>query len=449
MAPHAGDPSLARELNVLPERRHNKHQPHNLRFRPRKPMKQQSVFLFLQSVASPLFAKLADELEARGHRCLRINFCLGDRFFWRREGATDYRGRYDEWPAFFREFVEVNIVTDLVLFGETRPLHRLAVSEAKRRQIRIHVFEEGYLRPYWLTVDEEGTNDNSGLPRNADWYLSAGNTATAALDDSPLPVSATKRACWHILYETVNLFFAWSRPYYRTHRPYHPFREKVGWLRHLTRRFVFGERWIQKKKLAQFLQSNRPFFLLPLQLDSDAQINEHSDFSNVEALMDHVFSSFAAHAPADASLVVKCHPLDNDLTPRGKLSKKLAAAHGISGRVLFIDGGHLPTLLGRAQGVVTANSTVGTSAFDHGCPVKALGRSIYNFAGLADQQSLGSFWIRPKKPDAEVYAAFRAVLRSRCLVRGSFYSKEGIASATKESAELLVGRLKAAAKNQP
>ena len=53
------------------------------------------TFLFLQGVASPLFARLADELERRGHRCLRINFCPGDRLFWRRAGATNYRGRYD------------------------------------------------------------------------------------------------------------------------------------------------------------------------------------------------------------------------------------------------------------------------------------------------------------------------------------------------------------------
>jgi capsular polysaccharide export protein len=77
-----------------------------------------------------------------------------------------------------------------------------------------------------------------------------------------------------------------------------------------------------------------------------------------------------------------------------------------------------------------------------------LGRSIYNFEGLTDQQPLDSFWARPEKPSAEVYGAFRAVLRSRCLVRGSFYSKEGIAIARKEAAELLEGRLKAATKNQ-
>jgi len=134
--------------------------------------------------------------------------------------------------------------------------------------------------------------------------------------------------------------------------------------------------------------------------------------------------------------------------PRGKVTKKLAARHGISNRILFVDGGHLPTLLARALGVVAVDSTVGASAFDHGCPVKALGRATYNFEGLTDQQPLDSFWTSPEKPKAGVYAAFRAVLRSRCLVRGSFYSKEGIAIATKEAAELLEGRLKAAARNK-
>jgi capsular polysaccharide export protein len=135
-------------------------------------MNQKLVYLFLQGVASPLFARLADELESRGHRCLRINFCPGDRLFWPQPGSINYHGRYDEWPVFIRECYQVHGVTDVILFSETRPLHRLAVTEAKHAGCRLHVFEEGYLRPYWLTIDSEGTNGNSQLPLSAEFYLS-------------------------------------------------------------------------------------------------------------------------------------------------------------------------------------------------------------------------------------------------------------------------------------
>ena len=417
--------------------------------RDEQPVEPGKVFLFLQGVASPLFARLADELELRGHRCARVNFCAGDHLFWRRPGAVNYRGRYDEWPAFLRELLEVENITDLVLFSDVRPLHHLACQEALSLGLRVHVFEEGYLRPYCLSIDLGGANANSRLPRSTEALVAAASSVRPSTRRiAPVRISMLRRAAWDIANHAANLSMPWLHPHYRSHRPYHPLRELCGWSRRVLRRHVLGERRRHLSGLQRFLASGTPFFLLPLQLDSDAQVVKHSDFHDIEEFMDLVFSSFAAHAPADTWLVVKCHPLDNDLVPRGKLTKKLAARHGIANRVLFVDGGHLPTLLGRALGVVTVNSTVGTSAFEHGCPVKALGRAIYNFEGLTDPQSLDSFWARPKKPSAEVYAAFRAVLRSRCLVRGSFYSKEGIAIATKEAAELLEGRLKAAAKNK-
>ncbi len=46
------------------------------------------TFLFLEGPSSPIFMKIADRLEAQGHRCLRINLNLGDRIFWRRAAGT-------------------------------------------------------------------------------------------------------------------------------------------------------------------------------------------------------------------------------------------------------------------------------------------------------------------------------------------------------------------------
>jgi capsular polysaccharide export protein len=132
--------------------------------------------------------------------------------------------------------------------------------------------------------------------------------------------------------------------------------------------------------------------------------------------------------------------LDNDLTPRGRQTAQLAAEHGIGDRVVFIDGGHLPTLLGKARGLITINSTVATSAFDHGCPVKALGRAIFNIPGLASEDPLDEFWNSPVSADPRVHRAFCQVLFDHCLVRGSFYSSEGIALAVPALADLLERR---------
>ena len=38
-------------------------------------------------------------------------------------------------------------ITDIVLYGDTRPIHAEAIKLAKALDLRVHVFEKGYLRP--------------------------------------------------------------------------------------------------------------------------------------------------------------------------------------------------------------------------------------------------------------------------------------------------------------
>ena len=51
-------------------------------------------------------------------------------------------------------------------FGDWRPLHREAILVAKLRNIQVWAFEEGYLRPHYITMEEGGVNGNSMLPHS-------------------------------------------------------------------------------------------------------------------------------------------------------------------------------------------------------------------------------------------------------------------------------------------
>ncbi len=62
--------------------------------------------------------------------------------------------------------------------------------------------------------------------------------------------------------------------------------------------------------------------------------------------------------------------------------------------------------------VVTVNSTVGTLALACGLPVIALGKAVYDIAGLTFQGELDEFWNTPTAPDADLFDAFRRVLAS-------------------------------------
>ena len=95
----------------------------------------QRTFLFLQGLSTPFFVRLAGAIAARGHRIERINLSGGDRVFWPRLGAVDYRGRFPDWRSFLGAFLHERGVSDVILFGDCRPYHRVAVDLARSRGI--------------------------------------------------------------------------------------------------------------------------------------------------------------------------------------------------------------------------------------------------------------------------------------------------------------------------
>ncbi len=93
----------------------------------------------------------------------KICFNAGDRFFWRNNKTrSDFLGTADDWPVFIHDMLKQGY-TDLVIYGDNRPVHIAALECAQTLDITIHYFEEGYLRPYWATYEREGVNGSSCL----------------------------------------------------------------------------------------------------------------------------------------------------------------------------------------------------------------------------------------------------------------------------------------------
>jgi capsular polysaccharide export protein len=383
--------------------------------------------LFLQGLASLFFSRLGAALEARGHEVHRVNFNGGDRVFWRLPGAIDFTGTIEEWPAVLGELLETRRITDIVLFGDCRPLHRAAIKLASHRATPVHVLEEGYLRPSWITLELGGVNAYSSLPRDADWYRRTAGTLPPFEAVPSAPGSFFRRAREDVLYNVATVALAWRYPGFRTHRPWHPFVEYAGWLAKFARQPITRRR--ADRLMRELTGSRYPLYLFPLQLDCDFQIREHSQFGRIEPALDRVITSFARHAPPAARLVVKEHPLDNGLTNWQRLTERLASARGVAERVIYLHDGDLGALLCRARAVVTINSTVGTLALGEGLPVIALGQAIYNFAGLTYQGELDDFWLKGAPADPALFEAFRRVLGARCLIYGGFFSEAALAAA--------------------
>lgn len=379
------------------------------------------TFLFLQGPPGPFFERLGRALSVAGHGVHRINFNGGDRRSWP-VGATDYRGSLDHWPRFFEDFVKAHGITDLILFGDCRPLHSAAHGIAKLNHLRIHVFEEGYIRPDWVTLEVDGVNGNSTLSKDPEWYLNAARTLPPLPDHPGIPSSFNRRAREALSYYTQGVVQTWRFPHYRSHREGMVILEGVGWIKR------FATNRAARERAARILTEidKRPYFVFPLQLNSDHQIRIHSPFGNMRVAMDYVIESFARFAPSDVVLVIKQHPLDNGLINWRKQAIATARRLGILDRLVFLEDGDIAKIVDGARGLATINSTTGTLSLGVGVPTIVLGQAVYDIPGITHQGSLDGFWQAPVAPEPSIWDAFCRVLLDRCLVRGGFLSDEGL-----------------------
>lgn len=388
----------------------------------------QRTFLFLQGNSSHFFRVLGKALAERGHTVRRINMSGGDWFFWGSWNAVDYKGKPEDFGEFVRGVINADAVTDIILHNDCRPGHRLAVQVARDLGCRIWVFEEGYLRPHWLTLEEGGINGNSPLTLDAAGHLRSANDNEVTEEDFVrLPSSMARRVMYDFEWQIWNYLLWFRYPRFRTHRPFPIWAEYATWVRRLA---VLPLRKRHASTVVERLSSGRePFFVFPMQLDSDSQVSIHSPFDGMTAALDTIIANFARHAPAETRLVVKAHPLDNGWRNFRKRTAGLARRYGVASRVDFIDGGDLNVLVKLAQGVVTLNSTVGFIALSAGCPVICLGKAIFDLPNLTFQGNLSLFWREGRAPNRELLSGFLEHLRQESLVNGDYYTGQGIALA--------------------
>lgn len=380
-------------------------------------------YLFLQGLTGPFFARLGGQLRRDGHAVYRIAFNTGDRLSWLGGGTSSYRQSLEALPDYLQDYLVRYGITDVVLVGDTRPVHQVALPVVRDSGARIHVLEEGYFRPSWLTLEQGGVNAHSSLPRDPDWYREAGRHVPEYGDRHPIPSPLRRLAIYEVLYRVPNALDAALYPHVPYHRP-SALREFYGWSRRFMKMPWYERR--AQQQIDQLIASGERFYVLPLQVAIDSQMRAHSDFSGIPDLVRQVINSFLRHAPADAHLLVKNHPLDTGLVSYGSWIRRLARRLGLADRIIYLEAGHMPTLLQHAEGVVTVNSTVGPSAMLHQRPVIALGDAIYDLPGLTFQGGLDAFWRDGEPPDQALFQAFRNTLIHTTQVHGGFYSEPGI-----------------------
>lgn len=386
----------------------------------------QRKFLFLQGPHGPFFSELARQLEAAGALCHRVGFNRGDQAFWtNNQSFTAYHDTPERWPLWLDDFLQHHDFSDLVLYGDTRPVHAEAVNRAKARGMRIHVFEEGYLRPYWITYERGGANGNSPLMAMDVERIVA---ALAGREPDLTDIPARWGQLWHhiyygAVYHGYVLALNQSFPAFRPHRSLSVSGELRLYLRRMILApFIFIHRHLATRRLQW---KGRPYHLVLLQLEHDASFRDHGPFEDQRAFLTEVTAGFAQGAPAHHHLVFKAHPLEDGRSPIRAIIRSLCDQHGLQGRVHFIDGGKLAALLDEACSAVTVNSTAGQQALWRGLPLKAYGSAVYSKPEFVSNQETSEFFANPARPNHAAYLIYRQFLMESSQIRGSFYSAAG------------------------
>jgi capsular polysaccharide export protein len=392
-------------------------------------------FLFVSAPFGPFARMLADRLGQSGARCTRIVVNGGDLLDWGVRDTVVYVGSGRGWRAWLERLIVLRGVTDVVTYGDSSPYSIAALRLGETLGLRLHVFEQGYFRPDWVTLEPGGVNANSRLPREPSWYRERAACAPAPATERvgrTTPSAVARITRYHTAMYAGLPFF----PLYRA--PYHhsALLQAAGHtLRFVTQVLASAT---QKQRHQRLISSGRPLYVVLLQRPGDSQLWAHSDFEDTEAFLDKVVTSFAAHAPEDAFLLVRPHPLDHGLDPHERVVGKLARRAGVADRVHYVDHGKLHELLPRISGAVCVNSTAGLAAVEFGCPTVVLGRALYDMEGLTHQGGLDTFWRAASVPDGSLYDDFRTVLMAATQINGAYATRRGRALAVPEAARRLL-----------
>jgi capsular polysaccharide export protein len=376
--------------------------------------------LFLQGPVGPFFDRIAQWLLGRGAQVRRVTFQGGDEYDCGVVKPTRFNAPPNAWPSFFAKLLTQWEPDCIVLFGQSRHYHKVALERARAIDLPVIVMEEGYFRPGFVTMELGGVNGYSTTMNRYSWQNVQSRSAAGGLNPNISEWHFQKMA-WH----ASQHYLAMKRkrqdfPHYQHHRCDDPTYYARYWVRSWLRK---GWRRGPDRKFQQWLiNSRQPYFFVPLQLEGDSQITHHSPFSsNLEFIL-KVLHSFAEHAPKESHLIFRQHPHARGGPGYEDFIHELACTLHIGHRVHHMTEGDTPDLAQHSLGTVVINSTVGLQALERGVPLIALGESLYKRSEFTFSGELDEFWFGHKRPDPAITGAFLAQIKNLTQAPASVYA---------------------------
>ena len=391
--------------------------------------------LFASAPFGSFFRVIAKDLTDRGHQVWRIAWDGGDLAATPSRHRIAFRRRGSEYDSFIRETIIKRHITAVVTYNDTGERNRAAIQIAKQLGLSHYIVEQGYLRPHWITFDRDGVNGHSTLPKDRDFYHGNGNGNGQKIPQA-FPCRMRSQVVATMRHFAMSLALYPFMPFDTEYYGDSVFLQAAGY----TSEYVWRKTHDESKTVAQILArkgEGKKIFSVILQKPGDAQLRIHSSYGSNNPFLREVCEFFAEHAPADAILVVKQHPLDYGIEHTPDLFKCMLKDLNLEGRAYYLRKTSIDIVLDNADGFVLINSTTGVAAIQRGLPVKCCGKAIFDMEGLTCQGSLDAFWSAPPAPDMAAVNAFVEYLTKYSQVNGAIYAPKGIPLASRALCDLI------------
>jgi len=387
---------------------------------PQRQLVIQGPVLLLVGPLGSFFARFARYLESQGVEVYKLSLPLHE-FGFSQQQRLQFSQPMDQFRPFLAEQIERLGIRHLFMYGDFIDPHRIALDLcAELRQqgqaIDSYVFELGYLRPNYVTLEPDRVNCCSHLNQPSAFYRQ--------LPDVEWFPEARRESGvrWRKAWKSITFIqHAFTR--YKIVDGVHKLQPRpeflIAQVRGLLRKHLYR---FSEAPIRRQLSNGDPFFLGVLQVATDSQLARGCSYRGVEDFITDVVESFASHAPSQARLFLKHHPRDRGYNHYGAHVQRLEQQFGLKGRLFYFHDSSLAPILRKpsCQGVVLINSSVGFQALFHGVPLKAMGQAPFNIDGLADQQPLANFWQQPQRSDRALFRRFYHHVLGTTQINGNF-----------------------------
>ena len=375
--------------------------------------------LFLTGPIGTFFARLSNYLEDNKVRTYKISFPLYEYGF-----PKSRLIKFDQDIYLFKNYLKKIIIDKeikhIFMYGNVLIPHRQAlvlVEELKEEDIYVntHIFELGYLRPNFVTLESKGINYSSSFIKSREFYLKQD-----LYKFFPIP---KKHARFRIrkIWKTIS-FINHSFKNYKIVNKEHKLQPKPIYIWYQIKGFFLKYYFrLNEYKIKKKCFVEDKFFIVILQVSTDSQITEGSDIKHNKSFIYKVIKDFAK-ANIDCNLVFKHHPRDRGYTNYLRQIEKLSQEFGVHNKVFYLHDCFLSKIFqnSNCKGTVLINSTVGYQSLYHSVPLKSLGIAPYNMEGLSDQKNLVSFFKNPLTVDRLLFNKFYKYILENSQINGNF-----------------------------